>query len=90
MDPAQQFYPAVTADVRYEDKIWAVPQFFQPPAAVLLNQRVLKAEGVDPAQIDTSKPDQPLAAAKKLYTENDGKPTRLGFDPVATGAGPLW
>ncbi len=89
MDPSKQFYPAVTADVTYADKIWAVPQFFQP-AAVMLNQRALKAEGVDAAQIDTSKPDQLLAAAKKLYVENDGKPTRLGFDPVATGQAPLW
>jgi multiple sugar transport system substrate-binding protein len=89
MDPAQQFYPAVTADVTYDDKIWAVPQFFQP-AAVMLNQRALKAEGVDASQIDTSKPDQLLAATKKLYAENGGKPTRLGFDPVATGQAPLW
>ena len=56
------------------DKLWAVPQFFQP-AAVMLNQRVLKEEGVDACQIDTSKPDQLLAAAKKLYAEDGGKPT---------------
>lgn len=89
MDPQTQFYPAVTADVTYDDKVWAAPQFFQP-AAVMLNQRVLKEEGVDAAQIDTSKPDQLLAAAKKLYTEGGGNPTRLGFDPVATGQAPLW
>jgi multiple sugar transport system substrate-binding protein len=89
MDPATQFYPAVTADVTYNDKVWAVPQFFQP-AAVLLNQRVLSEEGVDAAQIDTSKPDQLLAAATKLYAESGGTPTRLGFDPVATGQAPLW
>ena len=89
MDPAQQFYPSVTADVTYADKVWAVPQFFQP-AAVMLNQRALEAEGVDAAQIDTSKPDQLVAAAKKLYQADGGKPTRLGFDPVATGQAPLW
>ncbi|HYI59400.1 MAG TPA: extracellular solute-binding protein [Microlunatus sp.] len=89
MDPAKQFYPAVTADVTYDSKVWAVPQFFQP-AAVMLNQRVLQQEGVDAAQIDTSKPDQLLAAAKKLYAEDGGNPTRLGFDPVATGQAPLW
>lgn len=89
MDPAKQFYPAVTADVTYKDKVWAVPQFFQP-SAVLLNERVLKDKGVDPSQIDTSKPDQLLAAAKKLSAESAGKPTRLGFDPVATGQAPLW
>ncbi|HEU5484765.1 MAG TPA: extracellular solute-binding protein [Microlunatus sp.] len=89
MDPAKQFYPAVTADVTYDGKLWAAPQFFQP-AAVMLNQRVLKKAGVDAAQIDTSKPDELLATAKKLYAESGGKPTRLGFDPVATGQAPLW
>ena len=89
MDPTKQFYPAVTADVKYQNKIWAVPQFFQP-AAVMLNKRVLDKVGVDPATIDTSKPDQLLTTAKKLSTEDGGKPTRLGFDAVPTGQGPLW
>jgi multiple sugar transport system substrate-binding protein len=89
VDPNQQFYPAVTADVTYDGKIWAAPQFFQP-AAVLLNQRVLSSAGVDPSQIDTSKPDQLVAAAKKMYVAKGGTPSRLGFDPVATGQGPLW
>jgi multiple sugar transport system substrate-binding protein len=89
MDPSQQFYPSVTADVTYADKLWAVPQFFQP-AAVMLNQRALEAAGVDAAQIDTSKPDQLVAAAQKLYRADGGKPTQLGFDPVATGQAPLW
>ncbi|GAA3623927.1 ABC transporter substrate-binding protein [Microlunatus ginsengisoli] len=89
MDPKTQFYPAVTADVSYQDKIWAVPQFFQP-AAVMLNQRVLDAEGVQPSEIDTSKPDELIATAKKLSTADGGKPTRLGFDAVPTGQGPLW
>lgn len=89
MDPAAQFYPSVTADVTYDGKLWAAPQFFQP-SAVMLNQRALEAAGVDAAQIDTSKPDELVATAKKLYTEDGGKPTRLGFDPVATGQAPLW
>ena len=89
MDPATQFYPSVTADVTYDGKLWAAPQFFQP-AAIMLNQRALKAAGVDAAQIDTSKPDELVATTKKLYREDGGKPTRLGFDPVATGQAPLW
>ena len=60
MDPATQFYPSVTADVTYDGKLWAAPQFFQP-AAIMLNQRALKAAGVDAAQIDTSKPDELVA-----------------------------
>lgn len=89
VDPHQHFYPAVTADVTWNDKLWAVPQFFQP-AAIMLNQRVLKQEGVDAAQLDTSKPDQLVAVAKKLATEKGGNPSRLGLDPVPTGQGTLW
>lgn len=89
MDPKTQFYPAVTADVTYQDKIWAVPQFFQP-AAVMLDQRVLDQAGVKASDIDTSKPDQLIAAAKKLYKSDNGRPTRLGFDAVPTGQAPLW
>ena len=36
VDPAERFYESVTNDIRYDDEIWAVPQFFQPPA-ILLN-----------------------------------------------------
>lgn len=89
MDPQQHFYPAVTADVTWDDKIWAVPQFFQP-AAIMLNRRVMKQQGVDAAQLDTSKPDQLVAAAKELSAQRGGNPSRLGFDPVPTGQGPLW
>jgi multiple sugar transport system substrate-binding protein len=88
-DPQKQFYPAVTADVTWDKHVWAAPQFFQP-AAIMLNQRVLEENGVDPTQVDTSKPDQLLALAGKLSAQKGANPSRLGFDPVATGQGPLW
>jgi multiple sugar transport system substrate-binding protein len=89
VDPDEHFYPSVVDDVRYEDQVWGVPQFFQP-VAILLNKRVMDAAGVTPDQIDTSQPDVLLGAIEKMYAESGGVPTTLGFDPVATGQGGLW
>lgn len=89
IDPKQQFYPAVVQDVTYKNQVWAVPQFFQPPA-VIVNSRVLKSAGASASDVDTSKNDQLIAFAKKLYKESGGNPSRLGFDPVPTGQPYLW
>jgi multiple sugar transport system substrate-binding protein len=89
VDPKQRWYPAVTGDVTYKNEVWAVPQFYQPPA-IILNSTVMDAAGVKPADIDTSKPDQLIAAATKMYKASGGVPTTLGFDPQATGQPYLW
>lgn len=89
IDPRELFYPSVVDDVTYEDAVWAVPQFYQPPA-IILNTRVMDAAGVTPDQIDTSQPDVLLEAIAKMYKESGGVPTTLGFDPVATGQAGLW
>lgn len=83
------WYPAVVDDVRYEDQVWAVPQFYQPPA-IILNKTVMDEAGVTAEEIDTSQPDVLLAAIDKMYQESGGVPSRLGFDPVSTGQAPLW
>lgn len=85
----EHWYPFVVDDVTYEDEIWAVPQFYQPPA-ILLNHKVLAEAGVTANEFDTSQPDVLLGAVEKIYQESGGVPTRLGFDPVATGQGGLW
>jgi len=89
VEPRDHWYPFVVDDVAYDDEIWAVPQFYQPPA-ILLNKKVLSEAGVSADDIDTSKPDVLLSAIGKMYQESGGVPTRLGFDPVATGQGELW
>ncbi|WP_129339862.1 extracellular solute-binding protein [Cellulomonas endophytica] len=89
VDPREQYYPSVVDDVTYEDQVWAVPQFYQPPA-ILLNKRVMDAAGVTNEQIDTSQPEVLLEAVTRMYKESGGVPTTLGFDPVATGQGGLW
>lgn len=83
------WYESVIADVTYDDQVWAVPQFYQPPA-IILNKTVMDAAGVTKEQIDTSQPEVMLAAVEKMYAESGGVPSVLGFDPVATGQASLW
>lgn len=89
VDPKQRWYASVLGDVTYQGQIWAVPQFYQPPA-IILNKTVMNAAGVTDDQIDTSKPDVLLAAIAKMYKQNGGVPSVLGFDPQATGQDNLW
>lgn len=89
VDPAAQYYPAVVKDVTYQQQIWAAPQFFQP-SAVIVNTRVMQEAGVSAEDIDTSKADALVAAAKKMTKAKGGNPTTIGFDPVATGQAPGW
>jgi multiple sugar transport system substrate-binding protein len=87
--PDQQYYPSTIADVTYDGKVYAIPQFFQP-SALIANKRVLEDAGVSPDQLDTSKPDEIVALAKKLYSEKGGKPSVIGFDPDLPGSAYLW
>jgi multiple sugar transport system substrate-binding protein len=87
--PDDHWYTSVVDDVRYEDQVWGVPQFYQPPA-IILNKAVMAEAGVTAEEIDTSQPDVLLGAIEKMYQESGGVPTRLGFDPVSTGQSALW
>ena len=89
IDPSTHFYESVAADVTYEDQLWAVPQFYQPPA-IITNLDVMDEAGVTNEDIDTSDPDKLIAAIEKMYQEDGGNPSVLGFDPVATGQTGLW
>ncbi|SFN44686.1 ABC transporter substrate-binding protein [Mycetocola miduiensis] len=89
VDPAEQYYDAVLEDVTWDDKVWAVPQFYQPPA-IILNKRVMDAAGVTADQIDTSQPEVLLAAVSKMYEESGGNPSVIGFDSQGVNQAGLW
>lgn len=89
VEPDEQYYESVMDDVTWDDKVWAVPQFYQPPA-IMLNKRVMNAAGVTADQIDTSKPDVLLAAIARMYKEEGGNPSVLGFDSVGVNQAGLW
>ncbi len=87
--PNQQYYQSAVDDVTYDGHVYGVPQFFQP-SALLGDKRVMAKAGVTEADLDTSKPDQVLAAAKKMYAADGGKPSVLGFDPDVPGSANVW
>ena len=89
VDPKTRFYKSVLDDVTFKNQVWAVPQFYQPPA-ILLNKKVMGAAGVTNAEIDTSKPDTLVAAAKKMYQASGGNPSVLGFNASPSGFPNLW
>lgn len=89
VNPTEHYYGSLLDDVKYHGDIYGVPQFWQPQA-ILLNTRVMDAAGVTADDMDTSKPDQILAATKKMFKESDGKPTTLGFDPQLPGSANMW
>lgn len=87
--PTEQYYQSTIDDVSFDGHVYGVPQFFQP-SALLADKRVLKDAGVTAADLDTSRPDHVLAAAKKMYSASGGNPTVLGFDPDLPGSTSLW
>ncbi|WP_210480302.1 ABC transporter substrate-binding protein [Naasia sp. SYSU D00948] len=86
---ADHWYDAVIDDVTYDGSIYAVPQFYQPPA-ILVNTRLLDAAGLTPESIDTSNREGLLAAVQALYKESGGNPSTLGMDPNVPGSAGLW
>jgi multiple sugar transport system substrate-binding protein len=87
--PTELWYENVIDDVTLDGSVWAVPQFYQPPA-ILVNLNVLEPAGLTVEDIDTSDPEKLLAAVTAMYQESGGVPSVLGMDPVSTGVAELW
>ncbi len=89
VDPDGYWYEHVVDDVEYQDQVWGVPQFYQPPA-ILLNQRVMNEAGVTDAELDTSDREALLSAIERMTVLEGSNPTRLGFDPQGVAKAALW
>jgi multiple sugar transport system substrate-binding protein len=89
VDPDVQYFPQVVDDVTWDGSVYAVPQFYQPPA-ILENTRVMDAAGVTSDDLNTSDPDRFLEAVKKMTVMSGANPTRMGFDPQGVGKAGLW
>ncbi|GAB3273325.1 extracellular solute-binding protein [Sinomonas notoginsengisoli] len=87
--PDQQYYPAAVKSVTFNGKVYGVPQFFQT-SMLIADKNVMQAAGVSTDQLDTSKPDQIVTAAQKMYKESGGKPSVIGFDGDLPGSADLW
>ena len=84
-----QFYPDSVTEASWNGHVYGIPEFYTI-RAVYVNNRVAKAAGVTPADLDTSNWDGIKAAAAKMYKETGGKPSTIGFDPKVPEFLPLW
>lgn len=89
IDPSQRWYPQVAADVTWESQLWAVPQFYQPPA-ILTNARVMDEAGVTADDLDASDPDALIAAAEAMTVMDGSSVSRVGFDPQGVSKAAQW
>lgn len=87
--PREYWYPQVIDDVAYGGDIYAVPQFYQPPA-ILLNTRVMDEVGVTIDDMNTSDQAAFLDAVKKMTVMDGANPSRMGFDPQGVSKAGLW
>ncbi|MFS1299111.1 ABC transporter substrate-binding protein [Streptosporangium longisporum] len=83
------FYPAAQKQVRFADKWYAMPEFYNS-IVLLVNNKAARDAGVDPASIDTSDWDGLAQLAKKMTRIKDGKIERFGFYPKLPEFLPLW
>ena len=74
-----QFYPILVEQVKYNGKLYGVPQFVNLDL-IYLNLDVFKEVGVDPASVDPGNWDQLQQLGEKLHKEENGKVVRTGFD----------
>lgn len=89
IEPDDYWYDHVVDDVEYQDQVWGVPQFYQPPA-ILLNQRVMTEAGVTEEEINTSDREALLSAIERMTVLDGSNPTRMGFDPQGVSKAALW
>lgn len=89
VDPQQRWYPQVVQDVTWDDQVWAVPQFYQPPL-ILTNARVMEEAGVAPEDLDPSDPVAMIDAAEAMTATEGGSLSRVGFDPQGVSKAAAW
>jgi len=89
LDPQEHWYPQVTSDITYQDQIWAVPQFYQPPV-ILTNARVMEETGVSADDLSLADPEAMIAAAEAMTVMEGNSVTRVGFDPQGVPKANQW
>jgi multiple sugar transport system substrate-binding protein len=80
---------AALAEVTYKGQIYGAPEFTNQITIVVNNDAARKA-GVDVADIQTTNWKRLKQANKKLLKIENGRLTRIGFDPKIPEFFPLW
>jgi multiple sugar transport system substrate-binding protein len=88
IDVKQYRIPAVN-EVTYKGKLYGIPEFYDV-RTILIDNDVLDQTKTPIGWLNPAKPNQLLAAAKKMYASSGGKVTRIGFDPKIPEFFPLW
>jgi multiple sugar transport system substrate-binding protein len=85
----KQYRIPALQEVTYKGKIYGIPEFYDV-RTILVDNNVLDMAGVKLSGLDTSNWPRLLATAKKLVKIDNGKVTRIGFDPKIPEFFPLW
>jgi len=85
----KMYRAAAVAEVTYKGQVYALPEFTNQ-ITIIVNNDVAKAAGVSLADISTTNWKKLRAANKKMLKVEDGKVTRIGFDPKIPEFFPLW
>lgn len=88
IDMGQYRKPAVDS-VTIDGKVYGIPDSYDS-RIILVNESVLQDAGLTDADIDTSNWDKLAETNKKLLKTENGKVTRIGFDPKLPEFLPLW
>ncbi|MGH1550222.1 ABC transporter substrate-binding protein [Leifsonia poae] len=87
VDPQKQYYGSVVDDITYKSKIYAVPQFYQPPA-IITNERVMKAAGsptptsTPRSRTSSSRPSRRCTRSRAATRASSGSTRRPPARPV--------
>jgi multiple sugar transport system substrate-binding protein len=85
----KQYRQAALAEVTYKGQLYGAPEFTNQITIIVNNDAAAKA-GVNVADIQTTNWKRLKAANKKLLKIDNGRLTRIGFDPKIPEFFPLW
>ncbi len=80
---------AAVRQVTYEGTVYGVPDFFVV-RVLILNNPVLRENGIDPAQVSTTDWNALAEVTAKLARARDGRVQRIGFDPRVPEFVAMW
>jgi multiple sugar transport system substrate-binding protein len=89
IDMSQYREPAVAAVTTAEGEIYGIPEFYDS-RILLINDSVVEDAGLTTADVDTADWDKLKTVSKAMSKTEDGKLTRIGFDPKLPEFLPLW
>jgi multiple sugar transport system substrate-binding protein len=85
----KQYRQAAVQEVSYKGQVYGIPEFYDV-RTILIDNDVLDSTHTPIGWLNPAKPDKLLAAAKRMAKVDNGKVTRIGFDPKLPEFFPLW